>query len=87
LPEVVTDIQQGDPAQAIGAVPERLRGTLVAAIHSSFASTLDLLLVVSAGLALVGAVCAFSLIRSRDILVSHQPEPTPAPEAPVGSTA
>ena len=55
-PQVVTDIQQGKAAQAIDAVPDALRGPLVAAIHSSFASTLDLLLVVSAVLALVGAV-------------------------------
>ena len=58
LPGVVTDIQQGDGARAIRTVPEALRGTLVAAIHSSFADTLDLLLVVSAALALAGAVCA-----------------------------
>jgi hypothetical protein len=85
LPEVVTDIQQGNGAQAISAVPERFRGALVAAIHSSFASTLDLLLVVSAVLALAGAACSLGLIRSRDILVSHQPQPTPTPAEPVGS--
>jgi hypothetical protein len=80
LPRVVAAVQQGNAAQAIGAVPKSLRGPLVAAIHSSFASTLDILLVVSAVLALVGAVCAVALIRSRDFVVSSQVEPTPAPE-------
>jgi predicted MFS family arabinose efflux permease len=87
LPELVTDIQQGKGAQAIGSVPETLRGPLVAAIHSSFASTLDLLLVVSAVLALVGAACSLGFIRSRDILVSHEPQPSPVAADPVGSPA
>jgi hypothetical protein len=85
LPAVITDIQQGKAAQAIHAVPEPLRGSLVAAIHSSFASTLDLLLVVSAALALLGAACSLGLIRSRDFVVSHQPQPEPVPAEPVGS--
>jgi EmrB/QacA subfamily drug resistance transporter len=85
LPELVTDIQQGKGVQAIGSVPEPLRGALVAAIRSSFASTLDLLLVVSAVLALVGAACSLGLIRSRDILVSHDPQPSPVAADPVGS--
>ena len=84
LPSVVTDIQQGDGARAIHSVPDALRGTLVAAIHSSFADTLDLLLVVSAALALAGAVCSVSLIRSRDFVVTQQPQPAPAPAEPVG---
>jgi len=48
----VTGIQQGNAAQAINAVPAPLRAPLVAAIHASFASALDVLLVVSAVLAL-----------------------------------
>jgi hypothetical protein len=85
LPAVIADIQQGRAAQAIQAVPASLRGSLVTAIHSSFASTLDLLLVVSAVLALVGAACSLGLIRSRDFVVSHQPQPAPVPAEPVGS--
>jgi EmrB/QacA subfamily drug resistance transporter len=87
LPAVITDIQQGKAALAIHAVPAPLRGPLVAAIHSSFASTLDLLLVVSAILALVGAACSLGLIRSRDFVVSHDPQPAPVPAEPVGSPA
>ena len=67
--------------------PDRCEGTLVAAIHSSFASTLDLLLVVSAVLALVGAVCSLTMIRSRDFVVSHHPQPPSVAAEPVGSPA
>ena len=74
LPRIVGAVQQGNAGQVIGAVPDsQCRGPLVAAIHSSFASTLDILLFVSAVLALVGAVCAVTLIRSRDFVVSHAP--------------
>jgi EmrB/QacA subfamily drug resistance transporter len=77
LPAVISDIQQGNAAGAIHAVPEPVRGPMVAAIHSSFASTLDLLLVVSGALALAGAVCSVSLIRSRDFAIYEQPQQTP----------
>jgi hypothetical protein len=81
LSRVVAAVQQGEAAHAIDALPKSSRGLLVAAIHSSFASTLDVLLVVSAVLALVGAACSIGLIRSRDFVVSHQPEPASvAPE-------
>ena len=86
LPGVVTAIQQGNAAQAINAVPAPLRAPLVVAVHASFASALDVLLVVSAVLALVGAACSAVLIRRRDFVVS-QPQPTPAPTEPLGLPA
>ena len=86
LAGAVTAVQQGNAAQAINAVPSPLRAPLVAAVHASFASALDVLLVVSAVLALVGAACSGILIRRRDFVVSpHQP--TPAPTEPLGSPA
>jgi hypothetical protein len=84
LPGIVTAIQQGNAGQAINAVPVSLRAPLVAAIHASFASAFDVLLVVSAVLALVGAACSGVLIRRRDFVVSHD-QPTPAPKGPLGS--
>ena len=77
LPRIVGAVQQGNAGQVIGALPDSQRGPLIAAIHSSFASSLDILLFVSAALALVGAVCAVKLIRSRDFVVSHA-QPAPA---------
>ncbi|MHB1930294.1 MAG: MFS transporter, partial [Acidimicrobiales bacterium] len=84
LPGVVTAIQQGNAAQAINAVAPASRAPFVAAIHASFASALDVLLVASAVLALVGAACSGVLIRRRDFVVSHH-QPTPAPTQPLGS--
>jgi hypothetical protein len=86
LPGLVTAIQQGNAAQAINAVPAPLRAPLVAAVHARFASALDVLLVVSAVLALVGAACSGVLIRRRDFVVSHH-QPAPAPTEPLRSHA
>jgi EmrB/QacA subfamily drug resistance transporter len=86
LPSIVTDIQQGNGARALGSVPAQLRGPLVAAIHSSFASTLNVLLVVSAALALVGALASVGLIRSRDF-VAQRPQPLPEPAETIGAPA
>jgi MFS family permease len=85
LHDVVTAVQRGSAARAIAAVPPRLRGPLVAAIHASFAGTVDVLLVVSATLALVGAAGAVVLIRSRDFVASHDESSSAAPE-PVSSS-
>jgi MFS family permease len=84
LPGVITAIQQGNAAQAINATPAPLRVPLVTAIHVSFASALDVLLVVSAVLALVGAACSGVLIRRRDFVASHD-QPIPARSEPLSS--
>jgi EmrB/QacA subfamily drug resistance transporter len=85
LPGAVTAVQQGNAARAINAVPAPLRAPLIAAIHASFAGALDVLLVVSAVLALVGAACSGLLIRRRDFVVSHH-HPTQSPTEPLGSS-
>jgi hypothetical protein len=87
LPSIVTAIQQGNTGQALGAVPAPLRAPLIDAIHSSFASTLDVLLVISAVLALAGAACSVGLIRSRDFVASHQARPAPASTGPATESA
>jgi hypothetical protein len=84
LPRIVTAVQQGEAGKAIAALPTSLRGPLVEAIRSSFASTLNVLLVVSAVLALVGAACSVGFIRSRDFVTSQQPQPESAPTEPAG---
>jgi EmrB/QacA subfamily drug resistance transporter len=73
-PQIVTAVQQGNAARAFAAVPADVRMQLAGAIHSSFASTLNDLLIVSGILALVGAVASTALIRSRDFIVSR-PDP------------
>jgi EmrB/QacA subfamily drug resistance transporter len=84
LPRIVAAVQQGNAAKVINALPAATRGVLIAAIHSSFASTLDTLLVVSSVLALVGAVCSVLLIRSRDFVASQD---TPVASASTEPTA
>jgi hypothetical protein len=83
---MVSSIRQGSVAQLIASVPPAERGAVGLALRSSFATALNELLYVTAGLALVGAVCAMVLIRRKDF---HQfggaaPEAagrTPAPES------
>lgn len=68
LSEILRGIKQGQGQGAISAIPSALRVQLAAAIHASFASALDVLLVVSGSLAIVGAVFALVLIRPRDFV-------------------
>jgi EmrB/QacA subfamily drug resistance transporter len=87
LPRIVNAVQQGNVAQLFDTTPQVLREPLAAAIHSSFASTLDILFIVSACLALVGATSSLTLIRSKDFAASHQPPPAPVPAELAGSAA
>ena len=50
----------------IASVPAADRGAVGLALRSSFATALNELLYITAGLALVGAVCAMLLIRRKD---------------------
>jgi EmrB/QacA subfamily drug resistance transporter len=72
LGEIVTGIKQGTGSSAISAIPSALRGHLIVAIRSSFAGSLDLLLIVSACLAFVGAFFALVLIRPRDFVAAGE---------------
>jgi hypothetical protein len=80
----VTAVQQGDAHRAINAVPDSLQAPLIAAVHTSFASALNVLLIVSGALALVGAAGSGFLIRRKDFVVTHQPA-SAAPTTPVHS--
>jgi len=82
---VVDAIRQGQAGPAIAKVPAASRGQLVGAIHSSFATTINDLLVVTGVVALVGAVLSFVLIRSKDFVGLHaqadaMPQAEPAPQ-------
>jgi MFS family permease len=82
-PDIVDAIQHGRADQVIAAAPAPVRGDLVAAIHESFASTMNDLFIVTGILALVGGACALALIRSRDFVATH-PAPPPAGAATAG---
>jgi MFS family permease len=79
---ILTAVHQGTISQLFGSVPPADRAVVGAALRSSFAAGLNDLLYVTAGLAIVGAVCATTLIRRKDF---HRPpgtEPAAASETP-----
>jgi predicted MFS family arabinose efflux permease len=73
-PQIADTLQQGKIGRVFGVIPPSTRAQLSHAIHSSFAATLRDLLIVSGVLALVGAACSVTLIRSRDFIASR-PQP------------
>jgi hypothetical protein len=82
-PRIVAMVRQGQVGQLLGSLPPGRRGEVAAAVKGAFAAGLNDLLYVTAGLAVLGAVCALALIRSRDFVARTQP---PA-SAPVGGEA
>jgi EmrB/QacA subfamily drug resistance transporter len=72
---IVTAVRQGSVGQVLASVPAADRAAVGGALRSSFAAALNDLLYVTAGLAIVGAVCAALLIRPRDI--HHQESSAP----------
>jgi hypothetical protein len=63
---LVNAVRQGSVGQAIASLPGSQRAAAGLALRASFASALNELLYVTAGVALVGAVCATVLIRRKD---------------------
>jgi Major Facilitator Superfamily len=73
---MVNAVRQGSVSAAIGSLPGADRAAAGLALRSSFASALNELLYVTAGVALVGAVCATVLIRRKDF---HRPDAAAVP--------
>jgi EmrB/QacA subfamily drug resistance transporter len=63
---IVNAVRQGSVGQLLATEPAADRAAVGLALRSSFAAALNELLYVSAGLAIVGAVCAMLLIRRKD---------------------
>jgi EmrB/QacA subfamily drug resistance transporter len=78
---VVTAVREGNVAHVLATTPVALRGPLEGAIRAAFAHGIDDLALVSGTVALVGALGAFALIRSRDFVHRQQPD-TPRPGPP-----
>ena len=68
---MVTAVREGSVGQLLASVPAADRAAVGGALRSSFAAALNELLYVTAGLALIGAVCAVVLIRRKDF---HRPD-------------
>ncbi len=80
---MVNAIRQGSVGQVIATVPGADRAAVGLALRSSFAAALNELLYVTAVVAIVGAVCATALIRSKDF---HRPGDTGPAAAAAGRT-
>ncbi|MGH3743367.1 MAG: hypothetical protein ACRDTP_00720, partial [Mycobacteriales bacterium] len=68
--KVATALQSGQLGQALAAVPVQLRGQVEHAAATAFTSGLNLILLVSAIIALVSGVVSLLSIRSQDF-ASH----------------
>jgi EmrB/QacA subfamily drug resistance transporter len=66
----VNTVRQGSVGQLLGSLPAADRAAAGNALRSSFAAGMNEMLYVTAGLAIVGAVCAMLLIRRKDF---HRP--------------
>ena len=75
-------VATGNAQAAIEGAPPGARRAVAGALHESFVSGLNTILVVGGLVALAGGVLAVALIRSRDFDASaHTPAPVPAPAA------
>jgi EmrB/QacA subfamily drug resistance transporter len=65
---IAAAVRQGSVAHVLTTVPAADRAATALALRSSFASGLNDLLYITAGLALAGGICALLLIRSKDFI-------------------
>ena len=77
---VATAVQQGDVRGLIASVPADVRDRVALATHTAFASGLNDLLLVTAGVALVGGLASMALIRSRDFVHAQAASAAQSPE-------
>jgi hypothetical protein len=83
-PHIATLVRQGQVGQLLASLPPARRGVVGEAVRSAFAAGLNDLLIVTAVLALAGAVCALLLIRGQDF-VRTGGEPQAAAAVPGGA--
>jgi len=72
---IVNAVRQGSAGQLLASFPAADRAAAGTALRSSFAAALNDLLYVTAGVAVVGAVCAALLIRPRTSSTRKAPSP------------
>jgi MFS family permease len=77
-PSIVSMVRQGQAGKLLASLPPASRHQVGGAIRSAFAAGLNDLLLVTAGLAFAGALCALLLIRTKDFVATGRTEPTAA---------
>jgi len=73
-PRIVATIRQGQVGPLLASLPPARREEVAEAIKAAFAAGLNDLLYVTAAVALVGALCALLLIRSKDFVSRTEPQ-------------
>lgn len=68
-------VSSGSARDVTGSLPPEARQAVVAAARHAFVGSLNELFLVSAGIALAGAVLTFSLVRRRDLVTSGEEAP------------
>ncbi|CAO5242114.1 MFS transporter [Frankia sp. AgKG'84/4] len=84
--QVADALRGGDADALFASTPPQSRGALAQAIHTGFASTINDLLVVTAAIAFIGAICALTLIRRKDF-IAQGPSPAAATAVDRGAEA
>jgi EmrB/QacA subfamily drug resistance transporter len=80
-PAIAKAVAAGGAQQVVGRVPGAHRAQASVAIHASFASAMNDILLVAGLVALVGAALALALVRRRDFVVYGGREPAAATAA------
>lgn len=72
--QIAAAVRQGTPGSFAGSLPPRQQAQLFTAIRSSFTGALNTLMVVTAVVALAGAVLSVLLIRNKDFIARTSPD-------------
>jgi len=83
---LATVLESGELGRVAGALPRAAHTALVNAYHVGFTDALTQILIVGGSIALVGSLCAFALVRSRDF-VGAQRAPAAERAEPAGALA
>jgi EmrB/QacA subfamily drug resistance transporter len=86
-PQIAASIRQGNVGKVLGGVGVSQRGQLDMAIRDSFAGSINNLLILTAVIALIGAVCSIVLIRTRDFITSETGEQLSSQRTPAEPVA
>ncbi|MFJ4778914.1 MFS transporter [Streptomyces sp. NPDC088762] len=80
--DLTAQVRGGDIEAAVASTPERFHEQVNELAVSGFVDGINTLLVIGAGLALIGGVLALLLIRAKDFVAYQQPKPAPAADSP-----
>jgi EmrB/QacA subfamily drug resistance transporter len=78
-------VSAGAVESALPSIPPQFRDQAVAAADQAFIGGLNEILLIGAGIAIVGSIASWLLIRSQDMVGQPAPSPEPGAEADAGS--